>query len=234
MKNKLAKISEYESKYYQIPRDYKDRLLWLYETLKIDDTLSDEIIDARNRFMNSVKFNGISFTIYEVPEHTPRPRATLVRKKDIINAAYGGDGFIHVYSPLAGENNAYMQFHMREAGLSLEQLLCTPCDVEYRLYFPTPKGYNKKEIFLAEIGLDRPIAKPDVDNSAKSYMDAFTGNIWLDDILVVDTTIRKYYSVLPRVEVDLIYSNYLYNKHQYKSMINRKDFDEKMTVDYFQ
>ena len=115
----------------------------------------------------------------------------------------------------------------------LEQLLCTPCDIEYNVYFPTPSYYNKIQVFLAEIGIDRPISKPDFDNIEKSYADSFTNNIWIDDIVVVDASFHKYYSVLPRVEIKLIYSNHLYNIHQYKSMINRKDFSEEMNVDYF-
>ena len=73
----------------------------------------------------------------------------------------------------------------------------------------------------------------DFDNIEKSYSDAFTGNVWIDDIIVVDATIRKYYSVLPRVEIDLKYANQLCNRHQYKSMINRKDFTDGMNVNYF-
>ena len=67
----------------------------------------------------------------------------------------------------------------------------------------------------------------------KSYSEAFTNNIWIDDIIVVDATIRKYLSVLPRVEINLMYSNQLYNYHQYKSMIKRKDYNERMNVQYF-
>ena len=86
---------------------------------------------------------------------------------------------------------------------------------------------------MAEIGCIRPIIKPDFDNIEKSYGDAFTGNIWIDDIVVVDATIRKYYSVLPRMEIDLKYSNQLCNQHQYKAMIRRKDYTEEMDIKYF-
>ena len=55
----------------------------------------------------------------------------------------------------------------------------------------------------------------------------------IDDIVVVDAIIRKYYSVLPRIEIDLKYSNQLCNYHQYKSMIKRKDFNKNMKVSYF-
>ena len=233
MKNRKTKMIEYEEKYGNIPKDYITRLNWLYDTLGIDDKKSEEIINARNRFINSMYYETIRIVLYEIPEYTPRPRARIVHKHDIINAVTGNNSFIQVYSITGRQNREYMKQFVQSNMNELETLLCTPCDIEYRSYFPTPKYYNKTQIFLAEIGLDRPVSKPDFDNIEKSYGDSFTGNIWIDDILVVDATIRKYYSVLPRVEIDLMYSIQLYNNHQYKAMIKRKDYTEEMNVQYF-
>ena len=233
MKSKRQKIIEYEQKYSSIPKDYIERLNWLYETLDIDDKKSEEILRARENYINSTYYKTIKLVIYEIPEYTPRPRARIINKKGIINAATGNNSFIQVYSINGRQNKEYMKTFVDNNVNELEHLLCTPCDIEYRAYFPTPKYYNKTQTFLAEIGVDRPINKPDFDNIEKSYADAFTNNIWIDDILVVDATIRKYYSVLPRIEIDLMYSNQLYNKHQYKSMIKRKDYTEKYNVNYF-
>lgn len=233
MKNKKQKMLEYEQKYGHIPKDYIQRLNWLYDTLKIDDKKSEEILAARQNFINSTYYETIRIVLFEIPEHTPRPRARLINKKGIINAATGNNSFIQVYSITGRQNREYMKMFVDSNLHELEALLCMPCDIEYRTYFPTPKYYNKTQVFLAEIGLDRPISKPDFDNIEKSYADSFTGNIWIDDIVVVDATIRKYYSVLPRVEIDLMYSNQLYNVHQYKSMIKRKDYTEEMNVNYF-
>lgn len=233
MKNRKQKMIEYEEKYSDIPKDYVTRLNWLYDKLNIDDKKSEEIINARNRFINSTYYETIRLVLYEIPEYTPRPRARLITKKGIINAATGNNSFIQVYSITGRQNREYMKQFVNSNLNELESLLCTPCDVEFRSYFPTPKYYNKTQIFLAEVGLDRPINKPDFDNIEKSYSDSFTGNIWLDDILVVDATIRKYYSVLPRVEIDLMFSNQLYNIHQYKAMMKRKDYTEEMKVKYF-
>ena len=233
MKSRKEKIIECEQKYSHIPKDYIERLNYLYDTLGIDDNKSDEILQARANYINSTYFETIRMIMYEVPEYTPRPRARLVNKNGIMNAATGNNSFIQVYSITGRQNREYMKMFKEENLAYLEQLLCTPCDIEYRAYFPTPSYYNKTQIFLAEIGLDRPLIKPDFDNIEKSYSDAFTGNIWIDDIVVVDATLRKYYSILPRVEIDLMYSNQLCNQHQYKAMIKRKDFTEGMEVNYF-
>ena len=71
------------------------------------------------------------------------------------------------------------------------------------------------------------------DNVEKPYADMFTDNVWIDDIIVVDATIRKFYSVLPRVEIILQYQNHLYNKHQHDSMLKRKNYTEGMNINYF-
>lgn len=233
MKNKKQKMFEYEEKYSHIPRGYKERLEYLYETLKIDDNKSDEILAARQAFIDTTYYETIRMVLYEIPEYTPRPRARIINKSGILNAATGNNSFIQVYSITGRQNREYMRMFTQENLWYLEQLLCTPCDIEYKSYFPTPSYYNKTDVFLAEIGVHRPLIKPDFDNIEKSYGDAFTGNVWIDDIVVVDATIRKYYSILPRVEIDLKYANQLCNYHQYKSMIKRKDFTDKMTVDYF-
>lgn len=233
MKSRKEKMIEYEEKYGKIPKDYYERLSYLYETLNIDDSKAQEILMARKAIIDSTYYETIRMVMYEIPEYTPRPRARLINKSNVINAVTGNNSFIQVYSITGKTNKEYMRMFKQENLSYLEQLLCTPCDIEYRAYFPTPKYYNKTQIFLAEIGLDRPIIKPDFDNIEKSYSDAFTDNIWIDDIIVVDATLRKYYSVLPRVEIDLKYSNQLYNVHQYKAMIKRKDFTDGMEVNYF-
>ena len=233
MKNKKQKILEYYDKYNHIPKGYIERLEWLYETLNIDDKKSDEILRARENFINTTYYKTLNLVFYEIPEYTPRPRARIINRAGVINAATGNNSFIQVYSITGRQNREYMEMYTKQNLSELEQLLCTPCDIEYNTYFPTPSYYNKTQIFLAEIGLDRPIIKPDFDNIEKSYADAFTDNIWIDDIVVVDASFHKYYSVLPRVEIILKYSNQLCNNHQYKSMINRKDFTDEMNVDYF-
>lgn len=232
MKSRKQKMIEYDQIYGNIPKDYKERLAYLYDILNINENKTQEILNAIDLYIDSTYFETIRMVLYELPEHTPRPRARLITKNGVLNSV-GTNSFIQVYSITGRDNKAYMKMYTQQNLPYLEQLLCTPCDIEYRVYFPTPKYYNKTQTFLAEIGLDRPINKPDFDNIEKSYSDAFTGNIWIDDIVVVDATFKKYYSILPRVEIDLKYSNQLYNNHQYKSMIRRKDFTEKMTVNYF-
>ena len=69
---------------------------------------------------------------------------------------------------------------------------------------------------------------------AKKYSDMFNKNVWLDDTLVVDGSIHKYYSVLPRIEIRIRYLNMLYNRSQYNSITNRVDYDGSTDLSYFQ
>lgn len=233
MKNRKEKMLEYQNKYGNIPKDYIERLEYLYNKLNIDDKKSEEILQARMNYINSTYYKTIRMILYEIPEYTPRPRARIINKSGIINAVTGNNSFIQIYSITGKQNKEFMKMYTKQNLYELDQLLCTPCDIEYNTYFPTPSYYNKTQVFLAEIGIDRPINKPDFDNIEKSYADAFTGNVWIDDIVVVDASFHKYYSILPRVEINLKYSNQLYNNHQYKAMIKRKDFTDKMSVNYF-
>ena len=61
----------------------------------------------------------------------------------------------------------------------------------------------------------------------------FNANVWLDDTLVIDGSVHKYYSVLPRIEIKLKYLNMIYNKQQYLSTLNRSDYKEEYGVDFF-
>lgn len=64
---------------------------------------------------------------------------------------------------------------------------------------------KKMEMLLAEVGLIRPISKPDFDNLIKTYTDMIQGTMLLDDSLVIEGVSRKFYSSKPRVEISISY-----------------------------
>lgn len=236
MKRKTRKIKEeeYESKYAHIPIDYKERLSWLYDTLKITDEQAYEILNQRDLMLSQLRYVDTKIILFEVPEGSPRPRFRLVNRKNLANMAMTNSSFVHVYSLTGHEDSVFMKRLMeKEEFEALDQMICTPCTVDINMYFKTPSYFNKTQTILAEIGLERPITKPDFDNGAKKYSDMFNANVWLDDTLVIDGSVHKYYSVLPRVEIGLRYLNMLYNNHQYKSITNRVDYKTEYSVNYF-
>lgn len=74
-------------------------------------------------------------------------------------------------------------------------------EAEIKVYLQIPKSASKtrKEKLLTE----RPTKRPDLDNLAKTILDALNGLAYKDDSQVVSLLIEKYWSDNPRVEVEL-------------------------------
>lgn len=233
MKNRKQKHSEYEQKFGDIPIDYKERLSWMYDQYKITDRQAIEIIDKRDMLISSFSYIDTQIILFEIPEGSPRPRFRLINRSNISNMAMSNPNFIHVYSITGKEDNTFMRRLMdKEDFDALDQIICTPCIVDIYTFLRTPSCYNKEEKMLAEIGIYRPISKPDWDNLGKKYSDMFNSNVWLDDTLVIDGSVHRYYSILPRIEIRIRYLNMVQNRHQYNSVVNRSNYDEKYNLKY--
>ena len=70
-------------------------------------------------------------------------------------------------------------------------------------YYPIPKSTSQKKRNLMLSGAIRPTIKPDYDNIAKIISDALNGIAYDDDKQIVDARIKKFYSEIPRVEVEI-------------------------------
>ena len=233
IKSRSQKAKIYESKFSDIPREYIERLSWMYDKFNISKEKSQHIINMRNQMIEQLKFGkDYLIILYEIPEGAVRPRARRINKSNIISNAINNPGFIQVYSPNAASDRVYLQRLLsNEDFAQFNQLIYTPCSIEFNAYFKTPKVFNATDTYLAELGCIRPICKPDFDNIEKKYADMYNGNVWLDDSLVIDGSIHKYYSILPRVEIKLRYLNMLFNKYQYNSILKR--VEEGTKVEYF-
>ena len=233
MKNRNQKAIEYEEKYANIPRDDNERLSWLYDNLKINPSLGDSILKKRDAMLNTLAYSELKITLYEDPEGTPRPRFRLVNRKNFANQALANPNFVHVYSITGAQDQKFMKRLMTENDFfGIQHLIYTPSDIVINIFKATPKSYNRIDTFLAEIGIHRPVTKPDWDNCGKKYSDMFNSNVWLDDSLVIDGMVRKFYSVLPRVEIYLNYLNMLYNKQQ-AIAISKMLGDPNIPIAYF-
>lgn len=234
MISRKARLDQYNRKYSDIPRDYEERLAWMYDKFNITEKKEQEILRFRAKMINTFVYRWFTVILYEDPFGAERPKATI-SKRNVVSMAKISPRDIHIYSPHARENNIYMKRVLDNMELDeLDQLICTPCVIEMSAYKPTPNYYNTVYKFLAELGLDRPITKPDWDNIGKAYSDMYNSNVWIDDALTVDGIVHKYYSILPRVEIKLGFLNMVYNRHQYDNIRKRVDFDpDYMDLDYF-
>jgi Holliday junction resolvase RusA-like endonuclease len=227
LKSRKQKQLEYEEKFSDIPKDYTERLLWMYDKYNINDKKAENIIAKRNAMVQSLEYGDLFIILYENPEGSPRPRFRLVNRKNFINEAMTNGQFVHVYSITGKEDNMFMKRLIDNDLIAISNMIFTPCIVEYNAYLKTPSTFNAEDKFLAEIGLIRPITKPDWDNLGKKYSDMSNHNLWLDDTLVISGTVNKFYSILPRIEIKLRFLNMLYNKYQYKSISNKVEDEVK-------
>lgn len=232
MKNRKTKDQEYLEKYNDIPKDYNERLSWMVSKYNLSQKQMEEIIYRKRNIEDNLYFNEFLLVLYEEPEGTPRPRFRFINKSNYPNEAAMNPGFIHVYQPNAKDDNVFMKRLLGNELLELNQFIQTPCSLEISCFFKTPSGFNISDKFIAEYGLDWDIKKPDWDNIGKKYSDMYNSNIWLDDSMVVDGRVRKFYSILPRVEIHLKYLNSAMNLNQYRNITSKKEYNPNYPISF--
>ena len=197
----LKMEKDYEEKYGDITEDYEERINQLLTPIKTDSRrklLQEEIFRIRN-----VEWITKKFTIYLLPKATPRPRL-------------GQRGVFYVKG--AKDNKKLFKKFINDIDIDI---ITTPTKFTCKSYFPIPSSMNQIEKILAEIGLIRPISKPDWDNVGKAYCDMLQGLILYDDSLIVEGVSKKYYSMKPRIEITISYMK------EHDSGYNRKKMKEK-------
>lgn len=231
--NRKQKHQEYDKKYGNIPIDYNERLNWMVDEYHLSPSKMEEILLKRSNVMNSLQyFDYKIIQLLEEPEGASRPRMRIINKGNYATMAKQFPAMVHVYVPNAHDDHNYMKRLVDNELDSLNQLICTPCMIDYDAYFKTP-ALSVTDKFLCEIGLIRPpFTKPDWDNIGKKYCDMYNSNIWFDDSLVIDGSVHKYYSILPRIEIRLRYLNCIYNKKFYDAMTSRTNYNSNTILHY--
>lgn len=225
-KKRKEKKNLYNENYGHIPIDFNERLEWMFDYHSLSKKKCEEIINKRDAMMNSLHYYNLNIVLFEEPEGAKRPRFRLINRKNFANQAIKNPNFVHVYIPNAKADHTHMRRLCEQELVELSNLICTPCMIEHRTYHKIPSSFSITDTFLSEIGLIRPVTKPDWDNIGKKYSDMANHNIWLDDSFVIRGVVDKFYSVLPRVEISIKYLNLIYNKYQYNNIVRRKDFNE--------
>lgn len=78
-----------------------------------------------------------------------------------------------------------------------------PLAMKIKAYFQIPKSVSKVKATSMERGDIRPTKKPDSDNIIKIVADALNGLAYRDDSQIVSCSLEKYYSSVPRVQVEI-------------------------------
>lgn len=179
---------EYMAQYGSYPTDDNERLGYVLVDRKIPnmiETLKEEI----NR-IRSIKWKVREFTFYILPKATPRPRATSI------------NGHYSFYVKGAKDHKQFFKSYTKNEDI---EIIKTPTKFHSEVYVPTPSGMNAVERVLAELGYIRPTSKPDWDNFAKTYCDMIQGLLIDDDSLIIEGSLKKYYSIKPRIHIKLEY-----------------------------
>lgn len=193
---------EYNEKYGDVPKTSVERLNYLIDNMKSKKSLKGRIISEIQRIMN-IKWEKFSYVIYMVPKGSPRPRSSKG----------------HFYVKGAADNKKLFEKFAMEVDVTM---ITTPCKMIIRSYLPIPTSMKAYEQILAELGYIRPISTPDFDNLAKTYADMIKGTLIYDDALIVKGVSEKFYSVKPRIEIDMYYME------EYDSEYNRKKIIDKL------
>lgn len=123
---------------------------------------------------------NISFKVPGEAVSQGRPRATTV------------NGRVRMYDPAKSRN--YKKHIQSIAGqYAPAELIEGPIYLKVVIYRKVLKSFSKKKRQEALDGILLPVSKPDVDNYAKTFMDALNGVIWKDDSQVVTLVAEKHY-----------------------------------------
>ena len=205
MPNK-KELKLYQEEYGKVSNDCIERI---YNFL---DRLNNKQLEAlRYDIENNLqtKWKSVSFIFYFIPKATPRAR-------------FSGFGK-HFYVSDAMNNRKLMEKFVKE-NLSDFELITTACKFHCDCYFPIPKSMSKTEQLRAEMKLVNHLSKPDWDNLGKTYSDMIQNTIIMDDSLIIDSTVRKFYSSKPRIELVIEYADRYDSKYNMKNITKRKQY----------
>lgn len=198
----------YQEEYGNVSNDHIDRIYHFLDNIK-----EKQINELRNDIINNLETNwkSISFIFYFIPKATPRARFTGFGK--------------HFYVSDAMNNRKLMEKFVKE-NLSDFKLITTACKFNCDCYFPIPKTMTKTEKVRAELKLINHLSKPDWDNLGKTYSDMIQNTIIMDDSLIVESTVRKFYSSKPRIELTIEYADRYDSKYNMKNILKRKQYND--------
>ena len=124
--------------------------------------------------------------VYKEPHPKERPRVTMVAGHPKIYTAHATQKYEEEIAAAWTKANGNLPY-------------TGPVIVRIVLGMRIPKSASKAKIKKMLDRQIRPTVKPDVDNCAKSILDALNGLAYVDDNQIVGLTVRKFYTETPKV-----------------------------------
>lgn len=216
IKTREMLLAEYNAKYPETIQDPVTRLKRYFSDRGLNFEKALEKADKKlNRIIKSREYQTIRITLYEYPMKTDRPRHTMAGR---------------TYSPNAKQNRDYFGNALKRV-LKDIKLINTPAELTIDAYLEMPSQVPPDEVILYEAGVLKVESTPDYDNIAKCYTDMQLDNLVIDDDLYYKATIRKFYSVLPRVELTIRYLKTHESDYVFKKLKSRKSIKEALSND---
>lgn len=205
-------IRDYQEKYGDIPFDHDDIMKYLDDKLKLTEDDYNQI-NKDNEYAKSIPWEELQIILPIVPKPSPRPRYSRV-----------SHGF---YVEGAAENKKLLKYYIEE----IYNIIYTQTYFSLVAYLPTPMSVmSKKEIYRAEQGDIRPLPNPDWDNLGKTYSDMIQQILIFNDNIITKGLVEKYYSVKPRVEINIKYQKGFDSKYNKNRILNSSAYKKYIEV----
>ena len=203
-------ILEYHANFSSIPKDYLERLAYLYRAYPYQKKDLESLMKKIDALANT-SWDSITYVFYMNPKSSPRPK---LNTKTFTFYVKDAKNFKQVFDEFKEEHS------------EMECVISTPCIIETKSYIETPKGMSLEEKMAAELELIHHVNAPDYDNLAKTYTDMVQKTLVSNDSIIFRGISEKYYSILPRIEVTIKFMTAYDCKYNKRSIEKRKSFNE--------
>lgn len=194
---------EWIEKYGCLPED-PNQLIELAKNIKRVNW--EKYYEEKDRIEN-MQWKNVHISLPLVPKCTPRARLSPRTHTFYVKGA--------------AENKKIIKRF-----INVNDIIYTNTKFMVDLYFPTPvsamKGY---EILLAEQKLIRPTITKDWDNLGKTYSDMIQEYLLINDNIICDGCVHKYFSLRPHVEIYIDYQEFFDSSYNQKKITNSKSYN---------
>lgn len=208
MKNKSYKmlIQDYQEKYGNIPMEHNDIIKYLYDSLNLSDKDLKKLDDEINK-VNAIEWGELEIILPIIPKPSPRPRYSGFTKSFYVTGA--------------SENKKLLKYYIED----VYSIIYTQTYFHVKTYLPTPtSSMSKVEIIRAEMGNLSAMSNPDWDNLGKTYSDMIQQILLMNDNIITKGYVEKFYSIKPRVVINIKYQLGFDSKFNKRRIINSTNY----------
>lgn len=164
------------------------------DTINLTEKELNKVQEALDKYQDEASYKVVNMVYYGDPKAQPRAKARRI------------GNVTSFYDPAATLKQYVLEQLVAQLG---QNFVPVSKEISFtaRYYRAMPKSLAGKRVdsVLAELGVIRPLSKPDLDNFEKLLYDAVKDVLYTDDGVVVHGDHEKFYSMKPRVEIEVKY-----------------------------